>query len=319
MKISIALTTFNGARYLGEQLASYAAQTRMPDELVACDDASSDDTVGLLEEFGRSAPFPVRVFCNGTNLGFVRNFEQAMAKCTGDLVFLSDQDDVWHPSKIEAIERIFMARPHVSLVVHDGDLCDGNLVSQGATKLSQVMKGFGSSDSLVMGALSAIRRNLIDLALPFPEAIIGHDIWMHRLAQLLHARFVLSENLQSIRRHGANTSNWVASSVKPIGRLDVWRSQYRSPTAANYGDRLSINAACEAVLARIATQRGSFSSETVTAGQRYLAAEKRALLARDALARSRGLTQKLQSVRLLCRGDYRFFNGYMSFLRDVTR
>jgi hypothetical protein len=170
-----------------------------------------------------------------------------------------------------------------------------------------------------MGALSAVRRNLLDFALPFPDGIIGHDIWLHRLAQLLRARLVHPQSLQAIRRHGSNTSNWIASSVKTIGRIDVWRSQYRSPIAANYEDRLSINRACEAVLTQIATHPGCFPSNAVDAGRRYLAEEKAALLARDELARSKGVAQKLRCLRLLCRGDYRFFNGYMSFLRDVTR
>jgi glycosyltransferase involved in cell wall biosynthesis len=319
VSISIALTTFNGARYLPAQLASFAAQTRLPDELVVCDDESTDETLEVLERFQRTAAFPVRIFKNPNNLGFVRNFEQAISKCTGDLVFLSDQDDVWHASKIATIERIFEVRPDVSLVVHDGDLADQDLVTRGATKLSQVVRGFGSSDSLVMGALTAIRKNLLEYALPFPASVLGHDIWLHRLAGLLGARLVHPESLQLIRRHGANTSNWVASSVERIGRLDVWRSQYDSPRATSYQDRLSINDCCQAALARVAEGGNTFSKVAIAEAGRYLVTERRALLAREQLARSSGLRQKTLSFQLLWRGDYRFFNGYMSFLRDVTR
>lgn len=319
MKVSIALTTYNGARYLGEQLASFAAQKRCPDELVVCDDGSTDHTIRVLEDFARSAAFPVQIFRNPENLGFVRNFEQAISKCSGDLIFLSDQDDEWYETKILAIEQVFQARPEVSLVVHDGDLGDENLTTQGTTMLGQVIRGFGSSDSLVMGALTTVRKNLLAYALPFPSSVNGHDIWLHRLAGLLQARHVHPQRLQVIRRHGSNTSNWVASSIKSIGRLDVWGSQYKSPIASSYGDRLLMNECCQHALDRAAVGGSSFGGRAIQDGLRHLAAEREALIARDELARCTGLQQKAMSLQMLLRGDYRFFNGYMSFLRDVTR
>jgi trehalose-6-phosphate synthase len=111
----------------------------------------------------------------------------------------------------------------------------------------------------------------------------------------------------------------VASSVNKIGRVDVWQSQYRSPTAKNYQDRISFNDACRAVIERVGSGENGFARQATAAALQYLEAERRALLAREALTDAKGLQQKLLSVRLLLRGDYRFFNGYMSFLRDVTR
>src|SRR5213080_381833 len=98
--LSVALCTYNGAAYLGEQLDSIVAQSRPPDELVVCDDGSTDETVEVLETFLAEAPFPVRLQRNEANLGFVKNFEQAISLCTGDFVALSDQDDVWMPGKL---------------------------------------------------------------------------------------------------------------------------------------------------------------------------------------------------------------------------
>src|ERR687894_3003245 len=100
-RFSVAMCTYNGARFVAEQLASVAAQTRPPDELVVCDDGSTDETCRLVEEFAARAPFPVRLFVNERNLGSTRNFGRAVALCEGDLVALSDQDDVWHPEKLE--------------------------------------------------------------------------------------------------------------------------------------------------------------------------------------------------------------------------
>ena len=100
LNISVALCTCNGARFLSEQLVSLAEQTLRPIELVVCDDASDDGTWQLLEEFQRSAPFPVRLYRNVRRLGIAQNFEQAMLLCEGDVIALCDQDDVWLPEKL---------------------------------------------------------------------------------------------------------------------------------------------------------------------------------------------------------------------------
>src|SRR3974390_417909 len=109
--ISVAMCTYNGAAYLTEQLQSIAAQTVVPDELVVCDDGSTDATVSLLDEFRRAASFPVRVFRNETRLGAAKNFERAVRLCAGDLIFLCDQDDAWNPSKIEVLADAIAQHP----------------------------------------------------------------------------------------------------------------------------------------------------------------------------------------------------------------
>ena len=95
MRISIAMTTYNGSKYLNDQLKSFSQQDQAPDELIVCDDGSSDNTIKILEKFSLNAPFDVKIYQNESNLGFTKNFENALSKCTGDLIFLSDQDDIW--------------------------------------------------------------------------------------------------------------------------------------------------------------------------------------------------------------------------------
>src|SRR4051794_15860948 len=94
---SVAMCTYNGARFIGAQLASVAAQTRTPDELIVCDDRSTDETVAIVQKFADSAPFRVRLHVNEENLGSTKNFERAVSLCEGDLIALCDQDDVWLP------------------------------------------------------------------------------------------------------------------------------------------------------------------------------------------------------------------------------
>ena len=96
------MCTFNGAAFVGEQLESLLRQTRPPDELVVCDDCSSDGTTGIVAEFARRAPFHVRIVPHESNVGITANYEHAISLCSKDLVFLCDQDDIWHADKVAA-------------------------------------------------------------------------------------------------------------------------------------------------------------------------------------------------------------------------
>lgn len=122
--ISVALCTYNGTRFLKEQLASLAAQERLPDELVVCDDRSTDNTVELLESFARTAPFPVRIHVNAANLGSTYNFDRAMRLCAGSMIAFCDQDDVWHPKRLAKCARALRNDPELGLVFSNGELID---------------------------------------------------------------------------------------------------------------------------------------------------------------------------------------------------
>jgi len=104
--LSVAMCTYNGEQYLQEQLDSIIAQTRLPNEVVVCDDGSTDATLQILDEFQETAPFPVRIYRNGTRLGPTKNFEKAIKLCSGNVIALSDQDDVWMPHKLERLEEV---------------------------------------------------------------------------------------------------------------------------------------------------------------------------------------------------------------------
>src|SRR5574344_1421651 len=127
MRISIAMCTYNGGRFLAEQLDSLLQQHRRPDQVVVCDDGSTDNTLELLADFSNRAQamgVAVLVHPNPRNLGYVRNFEQALALCDGDLVFLCDQDDIWHREKLQRYAQQFIARPALMLLHSDARLVD---------------------------------------------------------------------------------------------------------------------------------------------------------------------------------------------------
>src|ERR1700728_4505611 len=110
-RISVALCTYNGERFLRHQLESIQQQTRLPDELVVCDDRSTDQTLAIVRELAGTVSFPVVIDQNHETLGSARNFEKAIRLCTGDLIALSDQYDIWYPNRLQRSDQEFVAHP----------------------------------------------------------------------------------------------------------------------------------------------------------------------------------------------------------------
>ena len=110
MKLSVAIPTKNGSAYLNETLASIAAQSRPPDELIVSDDMSDDDTVERIRHFAKTVPFEVRVVRHVPD-GITANYLNALAQTAGDVIVFADQDDVWHHDRLLIIERAFQVAP----------------------------------------------------------------------------------------------------------------------------------------------------------------------------------------------------------------
>jgi glycosyltransferase involved in cell wall biosynthesis len=214
VKISVALCTYNGEKHLGEQLASLSRQGRAPDELIVCDDGSSDGTVQLLRDFANEAPFPVEVHLNDRNLGSTKNFEQAIGLCHGDVVAPCDQDDSWLSTKLARIEATFRERPELGLVVSDAWLCDAALQSTGRRAWPQLpftptmqrrFDAGGGCDmmlrhNLVTGALTAFRADLRPLLLPIPGMWV-HDGWIGFLAAAVAPAHAIADPQVLYRQH----------------------------------------------------------------------------------------------------------------------
>ena len=213
--ISVAMCTFNGARFLDAQLASFAAQTRLPNELIICDDGSSDNSFEIVSEFARRARFPVRLTANDKNLGTTKNFEQAVRLCHGPIVALADQDDIWYPHKLDRIENVFEAFPSVLAAFSDADLIDERSKPLGCGLWNALafrrgeQRQFAQGKELdvlikhpvVTGATMAFRKEFFALATPLPPDE-SHDRW---LAFLLAARGrikLIPQPLMQYRRHG---------------------------------------------------------------------------------------------------------------------
>ena len=129
--VSVAMATYNGAKYLKEQLESIACQTVLPSEIVISDDCSSDETRGVVERFIKSSGMNVKFLPNQFNIGIINNFFNAFDHCTGDYIFYCDQDDVWMPDKVEQCLHCFEQSKQIKLVIHQNNIVDQNLKDQG--------------------------------------------------------------------------------------------------------------------------------------------------------------------------------------------
>jgi glycosyltransferase involved in cell wall biosynthesis len=324
--VSVAMATYNGARYLPQQLASLASQERLPDELVITDDNSSDGTPEVVASFAESAPFPVKFFSNERQLGVRDNFQRALSLCEGDVVLLSDQDDAWLPGKIRRLMEVFQEHEQAMVVMNDKIIADAELRPSNATMLSNI-RGYGGRSSLfVAGCCAAIRRPWLDLTLPIPDGIDYHDVWILGLAHDLGVVVLCEEALQYYRRHGANASEGPFSATRKLTlihraraelglllekKMDAQRKQWRVELrwALAKAERLLER---KDDLARLGLgQAATVLSQQMT--KRAAVIEERCRLS------GRGLVRRsIGSLKLWRRGGYAQFAGWKSLLQDLT-
>ena len=204
MKISVCIATFNGGRFVREQMMSVLPQLGEEDEIVVSDDCSTDDTITILESFHDPRIF---IFQNDGRHGFIWNFENALKKATGDMIFLCDQDDIWKPNKVETV---LAALQNHDIVLHDAEIVDkdgnktGILYSEGLHR----RKGFWCNlwKTRWLGCCMAFRRNVLEYALPFPHHIVGHDGWISAVGLAKFDYYYIPDVLMWYRRHGENAS-----------------------------------------------------------------------------------------------------------------
>lgn len=232
-KISVALATYNGARFLPEQLASLTAQTRLPDELVIADDCSTDTTLVIVEHFAMGAPFPVRIIRHPKNIGILENFYSAFDTTTGSLIFYCDQDDVWHPRKIEKLLASF--RPDTMIAMHQSEIVGEHLESHNRSAPGNPRYGhfaFPADTGSIhgFGHQMAFRRPVLDMMHKLREIVeplsprgFAHDLdqFIPFCAAVLGSLHVLPDNLVRFRRHGGATSPAGAAVARPASIADL--------------------------------------------------------------------------------------------------
>lgn len=215
MKISVALAAYKGEQYIAEQLNSILPQLGENDEIIVSDDFPQGKTREAV-----SVIHDKRIrYIEGQGKGVVRNFENALNACTGDVIFLCDQDDVWMPDKVEKV--LAVIRSGADLVLHDAAVTDGAL---NITEPS-FFEVRGSNASFVknliknsfVGCCMAFTRKVMEESLPFPTELPMHDWWIALVAiKKGYKTVLLRESLISWRRHGDNVTGGKTSAVQKI-------------------------------------------------------------------------------------------------------
>ena len=235
--ISIALATYNGTKYLREQLDSILAQPMDDFEVVACDDYSTDETLQILEEYANKDP-RFKVFSNKNNLGFKKNFEHILTLCKGEFIAFCDQDDIWEPNHLEILYKNIGENDCIganSLII------DEKGVSQNKTLLEywpiHVMPKNEKElflhelySNVIQGTASLIRASLIKQALPIPEDIKYHDYWFALVAGLNEKCKYIGDVVLKYRRHSNNASEYqkftIWNAIKDLYRFSKNRKGF---------------------------------------------------------------------------------------------
>lgn len=219
---SVCVTTYNGEQYIEQQLRSILTQIATDDEVIVSDDGSTDNTLKIVDSIGDK-----RVRIRHSNAHYFRdNFVEAMQEAKGDIIFLSDQDDVWLPGKYE---RCVKELAEVDLVCTNSKMTDAelNVIEPDFFRIYHSGPGVfkNAMNNTYYGSCMAFRRSLLRLALPMPPTHeIGHDIWLGLVAEMTGTVRFIDTPYLLYRRHGAtktNTTDLLHRSQRSLGRK-IW-------------------------------------------------------------------------------------------------
>jgi glycosyltransferase involved in cell wall biosynthesis len=319
LHLSVAMCTFNGARFLREQLDSIASQRRRPDELIISDDNSTDQTIELLHDFARSCPFPIRIVRNDTTLGYTHNFQQTIELCDGELIALADQDDIWKPEKTETIVRTMQDNPAASYLFSDAEIVDekgsllpGTLWDRAGFSPS-LRHRFSNGDQLrtllksnvVTGAAVAFRKSLTSIALPIGAGWV-HDHWIASLGSCLTHGIAVSDRLLRYRRHSAQHIG-----IGRVPLVDEYREALNS-TALTFTAKLACIRELQDRVQHLPIDNKEFLDNVGVIAEKATHLTKRAQLCSAGLLRPAAVFSEAMSGRYST-----FSNSWQSILHDL--
>lgn len=249
--ISIAMTTYNGEKYIEKQLRSLFAQTLQPNEIIICDDCSKDRTVeiihSIVEEY--DAENRVRVVKNQHNLGYIRNFHQAIGMTSGDFLFLADQDDEWYPYKLERVMEL-MNETGAQVICTNFDLIDENselianangfpiasLIRNAKPGLMPISFHQLAFRNYVQGCTYCCTRKTAQAYLRVESQILPHDYQIMLIGALIGKVYYLNEKTIGYRLHGNNTLGFKDSEAAAGFQM---KKPKRKPQMACFLDEVS--------------------------------------------------------------------------------
>ncbi|MBK1894418.1 glycosyltransferase [Chryseobacterium paridis] len=238
MKVSVALCTYNGEKYLSKQLDTILDQTLLPDEIIICDDRSSDQTMEILNEYQKNHPQIFKIFSNENNLGFIKNFEKAIYLCSNEIIIISDQDDIWDKNKIKETIDFFNNNPQFDGVFHDLKLMDNEIVQPSYLNWKyishdSVIKDIHENNlfvslvnkgSFILGCALAIRKNALE-KYSIKNFPIAHDYFIVQKLSIKNTLGFIPKALSTYRLHPGQVYGLRYKSEENQNKENISKSQ----------------------------------------------------------------------------------------------
>lgn len=230
--ISVCIPTYNGEKYIREQLDSILSQTKAVDEIIISDDSSTDRTIEIIKSYKNPI---IRILDNRRFNSPIFNLENALKHSKGDYIFLADQDDLWNNNKVEVMMNHLQKN---QLVVSNGQLInnEGDILEESIFNIYNSKKGFIKNliTNSYMGCCMAFQRDLLNYTLPFPKKIAMHDLWIGLNAELFYSVYFCDIQLISYRRHGSNLAPLRGESSYPLSYKIRYRIEILISLFKNY-------------------------------------------------------------------------------------
>ncbi|SMC55191.1 glycosyltransferase family 2 protein [Chryseobacterium sp. YR221] len=215
MKTSVALCTYNGEKYLKYQLDSILNQTVQIDEIIICDDGSTDSTISILNSYQEQYPGIFKIYTNENNLRSVKNFEKAISLCNNEFIFLSDQDDIWVDHKVKVHLDYFENHQNINVIATNGycitdsgerkemySFWDLPAIAKSTDKNFSIKETLSKVTNIATGASMSLRKSFLKEIIPIPDSEgLHHDEWIAFIAAQKDSFVMLDEKLFYYRIH----------------------------------------------------------------------------------------------------------------------
>lgn len=311
MKFSVAMCTYNGEKYIAQQLQSILKQSTSVDEIIISDDGSTDQTLKIAQQILHDSGIPHKIVCNRPAKGVSANFLSAMKMTSGDYCFTCDQDDIWNENKVEVFAAEAEAS-HLDLYFSDGTLVDGQAEPLGGTLWEAIDLSHPPKDAaacvqtlirrpMVTGAAMMVSRALIERAPEVPQGIL-HDEWFGMLAATADSLVPICRQTFLYRQHGKNV-------------VGVKRATFMDRVRNWWNNLLSIEKLRRNELVRVSAMSAAAQ------GTGYEAVSKKALAFWETLNSFPQISCWKQiriATKLFCSKQYsQFYTGFRGYLRDI--
>ncbi len=265
--ISIAMATYNGEKFLLEQVESILNQSYKDFELIVCDDCSKDNTLSLLNEFQKKDS-RIHVFENETNLGFKKNFEKAVGLCKGDFIAFCDQDDIWTQNHLSVLVENINGK---DLICGKAELVDTNGNSLGVSTSECFIPHAPSEDkdevfeqllysNFVQGTACMISRNLVQYIFPIPDCVRFHDWWAASISCLHNGLCYVDEVVLKYRQHGSNVTT--TKKYSPLDSIRMTLKNFADKNESLIADYKNIILYAEALKEKVSDEKNLHAIET---------------------------------------------------------